>query len=212
MIQELCFPGLTELFRDLLQFLDDEAPNPAVAVQGRLQLLDLPLQVTGFCRPLQDILLVDVSQLNLRHKLRLDLIDAEANHQVGDHLCLQLRSPDDGNGLVNVQENSLQALQQVELLPFFPQLEEDPALHALAAPGSPLLQDLSHSHHPGHTGDENIKIAGVGIHQCGLSEQLLHQLLRVRPPLQVDGQLQARQVRLIPHICNFPDFPGSDQF
>ena len=67
-------------------------------------------------------------------------------------------------------------------------------------PGSPLLQDLPHPQHLGSTGDQHVEVAGKGVLQgCQLVE-LGHQLVRVHAPLQVDGQFQAGEVRLVPHV------------
>ena len=90
-------------------------------------------------------------------------------------------------------------------------LEENPALDAVRAPGRPLVQNLPHAHHPGHSRDEDVEIAGEAVLQGCQPEQLLHQLLRVNAPLQVDGQLQAAQIRLVPHVGNLFDFPRLDQ-
>ena len=90
-------------------------------------------------------------------------------------------------------------------------LIEQAALNAIRTPGSPFLQDLAHTHNSGHTGNENIEIAGKGILQRGQPEQFLHQFVRFHAPLQVDGQLQTAQVGLITHIGNFLDLAGFDQ-
>ena len=84
-----------------------------------LQLFNLVFECFGLLRALQDIFLVDVAQLDLRHKLRLHLVDAEADHQVRHDLRLGLRLADDADGLVDVQQNLAQALQQVELFALF---------------------------------------------------------------------------------------------
>ena len=90
-------------------------------------------------------------------------------------------------------------------------LEIDAALDAVRPPGGPLRQNFPHAHDPGHTGDEDIEVAGEAVLQGGHTEKLLHQLLRVHAPLQVDGQLQAPQVRLVPHIGDLPDLSGLDE-
>ena len=70
------------------------------------------------------------------------------------------------------------------------------------SPGGPLLQDLPHPQDLGRPGDEHVEVAGEGVLQGGELVELGHQLVRVRAPLEVDGQLQTRQVRLIPHVGN----------
>ena len=76
--------------------------------------------------------------------------------------------------------------------------------HGVHPPGGPLLQDLPHAHHPGHPGDEDVEVAGLAVQQGGGAEQLGHELVRVGAPLQVDGQLQAGQVALVPHVGDLP--------
>ena len=90
-------------------------------------------------------------------------------------------------------------------------LEEQPPLDAIHPPGGPLLQNFTHAHHPGHPRDEDIEIAGKAVLQRRHAEQLLHQLLRVHSSLQIDGQLQAAQVGLIPHVGDLLDLSGFDQ-
>ena len=210
-VEELRPPGHSVLFAHLLQLAHDDLPDPGRLLQGVLQVGDLLLQVLGLLDPLEDILLVDIPQLDLRHIFRLDLVDAEADHQVGDNLGLLLGLPDDADGLVDVQQDALQAQQQVQLVLFAVQYEIHPPPHALRAPGRPLVQNLPHAHDPGHPGDENVEIAADRVLQGRQAEQLGHQLLRVRAALEVDGQLQARQVRLVPHVADLADFPGLDE-
>ena len=90
-------------------------------------------------------------------------------------------------------------------------LEIDPALDAVDPPGRPLFQNFTDAHHPGHTGDQHVKVAGKSILQGRHPIQLLHQLLRVYAPLQVDGQLQAAQIGFIPHVGDFLDLTDFDQ-
>ena len=93
----------------------------------------------------------------------------------------------------------------------FLDLEEQPPLDAVHAPGGPLLQNLPDAHDPGHTSNENIEVAGEAILQGGHAEELLHELVRVHAPLEVNGQFQAAQVGFIPHIGDFPDLSGLDE-
>ena len=83
-----------------------------------------------------------------------------------------------------------------------------PAADALHTPGGPLLQNLPDAHDLGHTGNEDIEVAGEAVLQGGEPEQLLHQLVRFGAPLQVNGQLQAIQVCFVPHIGNFLQLAG----
>jgi len=88
----------------------------------------------------------------------------------------------------------------VQLVLFLLHHEVDPPPDGPGPPGSPLLQDLPHPQHLGSTGDQHVEVAGKGVLQgCQLVE-LGHQLVRVHAPLQVDGQFQAGEVRLVPHV------------
>ena len=88
----------------------------------------------------------------------------------------------------------------MQLVLFLLHHEVDPPPDGPGPPGSPLLQDLPHPQHLGSTGDQHVEVAGKGVLQgCQLVE-LGHQLVRVHAPLQVDGQFQAGEVRLVPHV------------
>ena len=99
----------------------------------------------------------------------------------------------------------------MQLILLLCQVEVHPAADAVHAPGRPLLQDLAHAHDSWVAAHQDIEVAGKSILQGGELEELLHQLIRVDAPLQVDGQLQAGQVRLIPHVVDLPDLAGLDQ-
>ena len=109
-VNDLGFPGLGVLLAYLRQLLHHDLADAGWLLQGVLQILDLPLQCLRLLHPLEDVLRVDVAELDLRHVLRLDLVDAEADHQVGDDLGLLLCLPDDLDGLIDVQQDPLEAL------------------------------------------------------------------------------------------------------
>ena len=205
LVEDLGAPGGGVLLFDVLQLLGDDPLDPVWGADDLLQIRDLVLQGGGLLCPLQDIFLVDVPQADIRHILRLDLVDAEADDQVGHHLGLLLRLPDDADGLVDVQQDALEALEQVELLLLLLADVPGAAAHPVHPPRRPLLQNLPHPHHPGHPGDEDIEVAGKGVLQGGGLEQPGHEHRRVGPPLQVDGQLQAVEIRLVPHIGDLLD-------
>ena len=210
-VNDLGFPGLGVLLAYLRQLLHHDLADAGWLLQGVFQILDLPLQCLRLLHPLEDVLLVDVAELDLRHVFRLLLVDAEADHQVGDDLGLLLRLPDDGDGLVDVQQDALQTQQQMQLLLLAGEDEVHPPPHTLRAPCDPLLQQGLDSQHTGHPGDEDVEVAAEGVLQRCQLIQLLHQLLRVHPPLEVDGELQAAEVRLVPHIADLLDLAGLHQ-
>ena len=102
------------------KFIADDLLDLLFAGQDFLQLGDIAFQLRDVLRAVEDVLLVDVAQLQLRHELSLHLVDAEALHEVRNDLGLQLGVADDGNGLVDVQQNSLKAVQQVQSVALLP--------------------------------------------------------------------------------------------
>ena len=80
-----------------------------------------------------------MAQLDLRHILRLHLVDTKCNHQVGDNILLRFGLPDDFDCFVDVQQNLLQAFQQMLFFLLFSQVEVDSALDAQLTEGNPFL-------------------------------------------------------------------------
>ena len=99
----------------------------------------------------------------------------------------------------------------MELLPLLVEDIVHPALDAVGAPRRPLREDLPDPHDLGHTGNEDVEVAAHRVLQGGQAEQLGHQLVRIHAALQVDGQLQTAQVRLVPHIGDLLDLAGLHQ-
>ena len=157
--------GLAVFLSGGVQFLHNDLLHPLGAVQQVLQIVDLVPQGIRLPGPLENVLFIDVPQLDLRHIFRLDLVDAEADHQVGDDLGLLLRLPDDGDGLVDIQQDALQTQQQMQLLLLAGEDEVYPPPHALRAPCDPLLQQGLDSQHTGHPGDEDVEVTAEGVLQ-----------------------------------------------
>ena len=154
-----------------------------MAVQGILQISDLLFQFVDGLSLLEDVFFVDITQLDFCHVISLDLIDTKADHQIGNNLIFQFGFPDDADGLIDIQQDPLQALQQVEAVFLLLDLEEQAALDAIGTPGGPLLQNLTDTHNPGHTGNEDIKVTGETVLQGSHTEKLLHQLFRLNATL-----------------------------
>ena len=148
----------------------------------------------------EDVLLVDVAQLDLRHELGLHLVDAEALHEVGHHVHLELGAADDGDGLVDVEQDGLKAVQQMQAVALFLQVEGDATARRLHAPGNPFRQDLPHAHDARVAVDQHVEVARERVLQRGGAEQLRHQLLRVDAALDVDGDAQTGKVRLVADV------------
>ena len=90
-------------------------------------------------------------------------------------------------------------------------LEENAALDTIGAPCRPLLQDFTHTHHPGHARNEDVEITGEAVLQGGHAVQLLHQLFRIHTAFEINGQLQAAQIGLIAHVGDLFDLTVFDQ-
>ena len=99
----------------------------------------------------------------------------------------------------------------MQFLLFLLEVVKDTPADALPAKGGPFLQKAVHPQHPWGAADEDVKVAGKAVLQGGHAEQLLHQLIRVHPPLQVDGELEAGKVGLVPDVGNFPHLPRLHQ-
>ena len=101
------------LFDNGFQFLDDQIAQLGLAGQDVLQTVDLVFQILHFLEALEDVLLVDVAQLDLGDELGLHLVNAKADHQIGDDLGVLFGVSDNGDGPVDIQQDLAQTLQQV---------------------------------------------------------------------------------------------------
>ena len=118
---------------DRRQFVDDDPFDFCRAVQDILQPGDVRFQVRRFlCTP-EDVFAVQVAQLDLSHILCLHLVDAEADHQVGHHLGFLFGLAHNAHSLVDIQQNGLQALEQMQALFLALQIVIRTAAHALGA-------------------------------------------------------------------------------
>ena len=102
---------LAVFLRDLLELLTDERLHLLFGAERRFELGDLLFQRLRLLQAVQDEFLVDVSQLDLGDVFGLDLVDAEADHEVRDDLGVKLRLADDGDGLVDIEKDPAEALQ-----------------------------------------------------------------------------------------------------
>ena len=203
--------GLGVPLAHILQLGDDDPLDAGGLGNQICQVVYLLLELVHLLGAFQDVLFVDVPQADVGHILRLDLVNAEADHQIGDDLGLLLCLPDDLDGLVNVQQNFPQTQQQVELVLLLLLVIGGTPPDGLHPPLTPLVQDLPHSHDLGHTADEDVEVAGHTVLEGSQLGQLGHNFLRVCPPFQVDGQFQARQVGFIPHISDLFQLARLDQ-
>ena len=210
-VQNLAAAGLRVLLGYLVQLVDDDAAHPGGLCQHIVQVGNILFQLLDLAGALEDIFPVQVTQLDLGHIIGLHLVDAKADHQVGHHLALFLGGADDLDGLVDVQQDGGQALQQMQALFLAVQVVVGAAAHAFHAERRPLLQDLPHAHDPGLTGHQNVEVGAEAVLQRGGLEQLGHQLVGVHAALEVQRELQAVQVGLVAHIADLFDLAGLDQ-
>ena len=103
-------PRLCIIFNNIFQLGNNDAVDLLCIVQNRLHLVDFLLKLSNLLGALEDVLPVNVAQLDFRDILRLNLVDAKGNHQVGDNLLLRFGLPDNADCLVNIQQDFLQAL------------------------------------------------------------------------------------------------------
>ena len=210
-VEDLAAAGLAVLFGRRRQLLDDDPADAGGLGQDVVQVVDLLFQLLDLAGALEDILPVQVAQPDLGHILGLGLVDAEADHQVGHHLVLFLGLPDDPDGLVDVQQDGRQALQQMQPLFLAVQVVVGAAADAFGPEGRPLLQDLPHPHHPGLARDQDVEVAAEAVLQGRQPEQLGHQAVVVHAALEVQRQLEAVQVGLVPHVAQLFQLAGLGQ-
>mgnify|MGYP000444189603 CR=1 FL=1 len=172
----------------------------AGAFENIFQVCDRLFQFLNFLGAFEDILTVEVAQLDFRHILSLHFVNAKPINQVGHNLGFFRSVAHNFNCLINIQQDSFQAAQQVQTLLLALQIIVGAAAHAFGAECDPLQQNLAHAQHAGLAADQHIEVAGKGVLQRRQLVELGHQLIRVHAPLQIDGQLQAGEVGLIPHI------------
>ena len=102
--------GASETTSSSSSLFDDDLLDAAAALQRVFEVFDLLLQVFDVLQPLQDELPVQVTQLDLRDILGLDLIDAEADHQVRHDLRFLFGLADDLDGFIDVEQDLLETL------------------------------------------------------------------------------------------------------
>lgn len=138
------------LLDDLLQLLDDDIADLRLGFDDFLQLFNLVFECFGLLRALQDILLVDVAQADIRNKFGLDFVDAEAFHQVRDNICVLFGLADDFNRLVDIEQDFTQTEQQMQLVLLLVEVKEHTAANAFGAPRRPLIEQLGYAEHARH--------------------------------------------------------------
>ena len=210
-VQNFRFAGAAILFGNIAQLGHNDLADAGGAFENIFQVCDRLFQFLNFLGAFEDILTVEVAQLDFRHILSLHFVNAKPDHQVGHNLGFFRSVAHNFNCLINIQQDSFQAAQQVQTLLLALQIIVGAAAHAFGAECDPLQQNLAHAQHAGLAADQHIEVAGKTVLQRGCLEQTRHQLVRVLAALEVDGQLQAVQVGFITHIADLTDLAQFDQ-
>ena len=185
---------------DRRQLVADDFLDVLLAREDLLEFGNLALELRDVLGAVEDVLLVDVAQLELGDELGLGLVDIKSAHQVGDYLGLEFGAADDGDGLVDVEQDRFETVQQVQALGLLAQVEVHATARGLDAPCDPLVQDLAHAHHAGVPVDQHVEVARERILQRGDAIELCHELLGIDAALQVDGDAQAGEVGLVADV------------
>lgn len=90
------------------------------------------------------------------------------------------------------------------------QIVKSAPTHAFYAEGDPFIEQLFHTQHARHSGDQHIEVAGKRILQRRDTEKLLHELLRVYAALEINGQLHTGKAGFIAHIADLTNHAGLD--
>ena len=193
------------LLVDRGQLVADDLLDVLLAGEDLLKLGNLALKLSDVLGAVEDVLLVDVAELELGNKLGLGLVDVEAAHKVGHDLGLELGATDDGDRLVDVEQDRLEAVQQVQALGLFAQVIVNAATRGLNTPLDPLVQNLAHAHNARVTIDQHVEVARERILQRGRAIELGHELVGVDAALKVDSDAQAREVGFVADVCDLLD-------
>ena len=193
------------LLVDCGQLVADDFLDVLLAGEDLLKLGNLALELGNVLGAVEDVLLVDVAELELGNKLCLGLVDVETLHKVGHDLGLELGAADDGDRLVDVEQNCLKAVQQVQALELFTQVKVNAATRGLNTPLDPFVQDLAHAHNAGVAVDQHVEVARERILQRGRAIELGHELVGVDAALKIDGDTQTREVGLVTDVGDLFD-------
>ena len=193
------------LLVDRRQLVADDLLNVVLAGEDLLKLGNLTLELSDVFGAVEDVLLVDVAELKFGDKLGLGLVDVETLHKVGHDLGFEFGAADDGDGLVDVEQNCLEAVQKVQALGLFAQVKVNAATRGLNTPLDPLVQNLAHAHNAGIAVDQHVKVARERILQRGRAIELGHELVGVDAALKVDGDAQAREVGFVADVSDLLD-------
>ena len=146
-----------------------------------------------------------MAQLDLGYILRLNLIDAEANHQVRYNLDLLVGLADNLDRLVDIEKDFFKSLQKVQPLSLFGAIIEGTALDTLNTESNPLVKQFFYSENTRNTCDKHVEVAGVAVLEGGQLEELCHQLVGVGAALEVNCYFETVKTCFVADIRDFLD-------
>ena len=149
-----------------------------------------------------------MTKLYLGNIIRLNFINTEANHQVGNNFAFFLGRADYFNRLVDIKKNLLQTFKQMELVFSLTQIKINSALDTFCSECYPLVEYLADSHDPRRTRNQYIKVAGECILERSSLIKLLHELVGIRAFFEVDCNFKSRLVRFVTDIADFTQRSG----
>ena len=127
-----------------------------------------------------------MTELDFSHVFSLNLVNSEANHKVGYNLGFLVGLTDNLNRLVDIEQDFLEALQEVELVLLFVQIVEHTAANTLDTEAYPFLKKLFYAENHRGSADKHIEVARIAVLKRCEPEELFHKLVRVDAALQIN--------------------------
>ena len=152
-----------------------------------------------------------MSQLDFSHILRLHFVNAKTDHQIWNNVHFFLGLANDFDGLIDVQQDLLQTLQQVQFLFFLIQIVIYSAFYTHSTECDPFFQQGTYTQDSRCTCNQDIEVTGETVLQRSEAIKFLHQFIRIHATFQIDSKSQTGQIGFVTHIGNFFQLTGFDQ-
>ena len=107
---DLCLSWGRILLDDVFKLLDDDFLDLFDVVDCGFKVGNFLFKVFNIGDAIENILLVDISQLDFSHIFSLKLVDAEANHKIRHNESVFLCFTDDFDSLVDIEKDFLKTL------------------------------------------------------------------------------------------------------
>ena len=161
---------------------------------------DLSLKSLDLVDAVDDILLVEVAELDLRDVIRLDLVDAKACHKVGDNVLFLLSMADDLDRLVDVQQDLSESEQKMELVLLLLEIELKLALEAGESELDPFLYYRNYAELSWCRVDQHVEIALEAVFKGSELKELEHKLVGINAAAQIERELKSAEVDLVTEV------------